>query len=164
MFRAFQGLCINEFSGLEFDHQNTFDVQTGEQVTKSLHPAPLSLSSRSSEVKCFCNVLQALERLSFKGSRIRETIAAQCRILMFWYCTTYLLLEKNKPKYQKLELLLDNGDSENTGVQLEPALDEEEAVDQTEEPEDELKQPLDDQSQTSSEEFGEIRPFVLEGL
>lgn len=83
---------------------------------------------------------------------------------MFWYCTTYLLLEKNKPKYQKLELLLDNGDSENTGVQLEPALDEEEAVDQTEEPEDELKQPLDDQSQTSSEEFGEIRPFVLEGL
>lgn len=33
LFRAFQGLCINEFSGLKFDHQNTFDVQTGEQVT-----------------------------------------------------------------------------------------------------------------------------------
>ncbi|CAN6848143.1 unnamed protein product [Brassica oleracea] len=134
---AFQGLCINEFTGLEFDHQNTFDVQTGEQ---------------------------ALERLSFKGSRIRETIAAQMRILMFWYCTTYLLLEKNKPKYQKLELLLDNGDTENPGVQLEPALDEAEVVDQTEETEDELKQPLDDQSSTSSDEFGEIRPFVLEGL
>ncbi|CAH8386956.1 unnamed protein product [Eruca vesicaria subsp. sativa] len=133
---AFQGLCINEFTGLEFDHQNTFDVQTGEQ---------------------------ALERLSFKGSRIRETIAAQIRILMFWYCTTYILLEKNKPKYQKLELPLENGDTETPGVQLEP-LDEAEFVDQKEEPEDDLKQPLDDQSQTSSEEeFGEIRPFVLEG-
>ncbi|KAL6957532.1 hypothetical protein U1Q18_043890 [Sarracenia purpurea var. burkii] len=30
-FRAFQGLCINEFSGLQFDHQHSFDLQTGEQ-------------------------------------------------------------------------------------------------------------------------------------
>ncbi|XP_062170761.1 ABC transporter G family member 7 isoform X1 [Alnus glutinosa] len=73
---AFQGLCINEFSGLQFDHQNSFDIQTGEQ---------------------------ALERLSFGGSHIRETIIAQSRILLFWYCTTYLLLEKNKPNYQLLE-------------------------------------------------------------
>ncbi|XP_031260882.1 ABC transporter G family member 7 isoform X1 [Pistacia vera] len=73
---AFQGLCINEFSGLQFDHQNSFDIQTGEQ---------------------------ALERLSFGGSRIRDTVMAQSRILLFWYCTTYLLLEKNKPKYQQLE-------------------------------------------------------------
>lgn len=28
---------------------------------------------------------------------------AQSRILVFWYFTTYLLLEKNKPKYQPLE-------------------------------------------------------------
>lgn len=83
---------------------------------------------------------------------------------MFWYCTTYLLLEKNKPKYQKLELLLDDGGTENPGVQLEP-LDEAE-VDQAGEPEDDIKQPLDDRSQTSSssEELDEIRPFVLEGL
>lgn len=73
---AFQGLCINEFSGLQFDHQQLFDVQSGEQ---------------------------ALERLSFGGSNIRETIIAQSRILLFWYYTTYLLLEKNKPKYQTLE-------------------------------------------------------------
>lgn len=32
-FRAFQGLSINEFSGLQFDHQHSFDIQTGEQVT-----------------------------------------------------------------------------------------------------------------------------------
>ncbi|KAL8052952.1 hypothetical protein ABFX02_05G039100 [Erythranthe guttata] len=73
---AFQGLCINEFSGLQFDHQNSFDVQSGEQV---------------------------LDRLSFGGSRIRDTVTAQGRILLFWYYTTYLLLEKNKPKYQQLE-------------------------------------------------------------
>ncbi|XP_073144898.1 ABC transporter G family member 7 isoform X2 [Henckelia pumila] len=73
---AFQGLCINEFSGLQFDHQHSFDVQSGEQ---------------------------ALERLSFGGSRIKDTVIAQSRILLFWYYTTYLLLEKNKPKYQRLE-------------------------------------------------------------
>ncbi|XP_058091563.1 ABC transporter G family member 7 [Magnolia sinica] len=73
---AFQGLCINEFSGLQFDQQHSFDIQTGEQ---------------------------ALERLSFGGSRIRETMIAQGRILLFWYWNTYLLLEKNKPKYQQLE-------------------------------------------------------------
>ncbi|XAR72276.1 Sulfate-transporting ATPase [Bertholletia excelsa] len=73
---AFQGLCINEFSGLQFDHQHSFDIQSGEQ---------------------------ALERLSFGGTRIRDTVMAQSKILVFWYCTTYLLLEKNKPKYQQLE-------------------------------------------------------------
>ncbi|XP_061365024.1 ABC transporter G family member 7 isoform X2 [Gastrolobium bilobum] len=73
---AFQGLCINEFSGLQFEHQHSFDVQTGEQ---------------------------ALERISFGKSRIMDTVVAQNRILLFWYCTTYLLLEKNKPKYQQLE-------------------------------------------------------------
>ncbi|PIN14724.1 Transporter, ABC superfamily (Breast cancer resistance protein) [Handroanthus impetiginosus] len=73
---AFQGLCINEFSGLKFDHQNSFDIESGEQ---------------------------ALERLSFGGSQIKDTVIAQSRILLFWYYTTYLLLEKNKPKYQQLE-------------------------------------------------------------
>ncbi|TYK09164.1 ABC transporter G family member 7 isoform X1 [Cucumis melo var. makuwa] len=87
---AFQGLCINEFKGLQFDCQHSFDVQTGEQ---------------------------ALERLSFGGSRIRDTLIAQSRILLFLYYTTYLLLEKNKPKYQQLEpppkLLIETFDSDN---------------------------------------------------
>ncbi|XP_023734176.1 ABC transporter G family member 7 isoform X2 [Lactuca sativa] len=73
---AFQGLCINEFRGLEFDHEKSFDIQTGEQ---------------------------ALEKLSFGGRTISETMMAQSRIVLFWYFTTYLLLEKNKPKYQRLE-------------------------------------------------------------
>ncbi|KAJ4962003.1 hypothetical protein NE237_021913 [Protea cynaroides] len=76
---AFEGLCINEFNGLQFDHQHSFDIQTGEQ---------------------------ALERLSFGGRRIRDTFVAQGRILLFLYWTTYLLLERNKPKYQQLEPLI----------------------------------------------------------
>ncbi|KAL7604743.1 hypothetical protein Lser_V15G15029 [Lactuca serriola] len=73
---AFQGLCINEFRGLEFDHEKSFDIQNGEQ---------------------------ALEKLSFGGRTISETMMAQSRIVLVWYFTTYLLLEKNKPKYQRLE-------------------------------------------------------------
>ncbi|XP_010553966.1 PREDICTED: ABC transporter G family member 7 isoform X2 [Tarenaya hassleriana] len=116
---AFQGLCINEFRGLRFDHQNPFDIQTGEQV---------------------------LERLSFGGSRIRETITAQTRILLFWYCTTYLLLQKNKPKYQKLEELqlepLEGTEGHDPSAhQVEPH------------PDDGEPQQPDDQ----------IRPFILEG-
>ncbi|KAK9223106.1 hypothetical protein WN944_011548 [Citrus x changshan-huyou] len=87
---AFQGLCINEFLGLQFDHQHSFDIQTGEQ---------------------------ALERLSFGGSRISDTVMAQSRILLFWYCTTYLLLEKKKPKYQQLEL--PNPEQTQQKIQLE---------------------------------------------
>ncbi|ERN00035.1 ABC transporter G family member 7 isoform X1 [Amborella trichopoda] len=73
---AFQGLCINEFSGLKFEQQQSFDIETGEQV---------------------------LERLSFGGSSIKDTVVEQGRILMFWYWITYLLQKKNKPKYQQLE-------------------------------------------------------------
>ncbi|CAH9139825.1 unnamed protein product [Cuscuta epithymum] len=73
---AFQGLCINEFSGLQFQHKNSFDIQCGEQQ---------------------------LERLSFEGSQIRDTVMAQSKIILFWYYTTYVLLTKNKPKYQLLE-------------------------------------------------------------
>ncbi|TYH31477.1 hypothetical protein ES288_A01G176500v1 [Gossypium darwinii] len=74
--RAFQGLCINEFTGLKFDCQNSFDVQTGEQ---------------------------ALYRYSLGGTCMRDTVIAQSRILLFWYSTTYLLLKKNKPKYPQLK-------------------------------------------------------------
>lgn len=72
---AFQGLCINEFKGLQFEQQHSYDIQTGEQ---------------------------ALERFSLGGIRIADTLVAQGRILMFWYWSTYLLLKKNRPKYQQL--------------------------------------------------------------
>lgn len=103
---GFQGLCINEFTGLQFDHQHSFDIQSGEQ---------------------------ALERLSFGGSRIRDTVIAQSRILLFWYYTTFLLLEKNKPKYQQLEP--SPRDQIETTTKLEPLeTDPAEPYDQPESP------------------------------
>ncbi|KAF9625584.1 hypothetical protein IFM89_024357 [Coptis chinensis] len=124
---AFQGLCINEFSSLQFDSQHSFDIQAGEQV---------------------------LERLSFGGSRIRDTLMAQGRILLVWYWTTYLLLRKNKPKYQKLE--------PPSVDQLESApIDMSVAVQQVDplpleqvEPSQQLESPALEQRQ----------PFIIEGL
>ncbi|KAH7516393.1 hypothetical protein FEM48_Zijuj10G0130300 [Ziziphus jujuba var. spinosa] len=130
---AFQGLSINEFSGLQFDHQNSFDIQTGEQ---------------------------ALERLSFGGSRIRDTVVAQSRILLFWYCTTYLLLEKNKPKYQQLEAPPLNQDQ--PPPQLEPSdKDQSQQYQPNESPT--LNQ-VEPNEQLESPAIDQIRPFILEGL
>ncbi|KAG4918812.1 hypothetical protein JHK85_057093 [Glycine max] len=126
---AFQGLSINEFSGLQFDHQHSFDIQTGEQ---------------------------ALERISFGKSRIRDRVIAQNRILLFWYCTTYLLLEKNKPKYQQLESPIDHN-KPHLKLELNS-----EQVDQTIEAlpvsQVDSKQPLE------SPEVDLVGSFVLEGI
>ncbi|XP_014513815.1 ABC transporter G family member 7 [Vigna radiata var. radiata] len=126
---AFQGLSINEFSGLQFDHQHSFDIQTGEQ---------------------------ALERISFGKSRIRDTVIAQNRILLFWYCTTYLLLEKNKPKYQLLETPIDDNEPR---LKLEELNSEQ--ADQT------LEAPpvgqVDSNQAPESPGVDLVGPFVLEG-
>lgn len=74
---AFQALCINEFKGLKFEQQQSFDLQTGEQV---------------------------LERLSFSRSSVGDALIQEGRILLFWYWMTYALLKMKKPKYQPLEL------------------------------------------------------------
>ncbi|KAE8022814.1 hypothetical protein FH972_008583 [Carpinus fangiana] len=130
---AFQGLCINEFSGLQFDHQNSFDIQTGEQ---------------------------ALERLSFGGSHIRETIIAQSRILLFWYYTTYLLLVKNKPKYQRLE--------SPPPKQIQPEHQLEPFNSDLFEKDSPLEPPLLNQVESNlqleSPPIDQVRPFILEGL
>lgn len=121
---AFQGLCINEFRGLQFEHQNPFDVQTGEQ---------------------------ALERLSFAGSQIKETLVAQSRILFFWYCTTYLLLEKNRPKYQTLEA---------------PPIDQLQSPEPSEIKERDIEEPSSEQIEPKEQLEPldkEILPFILEG-
>ncbi|XP_057486522.1 ABC transporter G family member 7-like isoform X1 [Actinidia eriantha] len=130
---AFQGLCINEFSGLQFDHQHSFDIEFGEQV---------------------------LERLSFGGARIRDTVMAESRILLFWYFTTYLLLEKNKPKYQQLEP--PPCDQIKPQLQLEP-LD----GDMMKPSDQQLEPPEDDQGKPSQQleppPLDQLNPFVLEG-
>lgn len=101
--------------------------------------------------------LQALERISFGKSRIRDRVIAQNRILLFWYCTTYLLLEKNKPKYQQLESPIDHS---KPHLKLEELNSEQ--VDQTIEAlpvsQVDSKQPLE------SPEVDLVGSFVLEGL
>nr|ATB19620.1 putative ABCG7 [Juniperus phoenicea] len=74
---AFQALCINEFSGLQFEKQHSIDLETGEQV---------------------------LERLSFSGNSMGNSLAQEGCILLFWYWMTYVLLKTKKPKYQALEI------------------------------------------------------------
>lgn len=73
---AFQALSINEFKGLKFEAKNSFDLQDGEQV---------------------------LERLSFGGSSVKGAVNQELRIALFWYWLTYVLLKRNKAKYQVLE-------------------------------------------------------------
>ncbi|XP_074295593.1 ABC transporter G family member 7 [Silene latifolia] len=120
---AFQGLCINEFRGLQFEHQHPYDVQNGEQ---------------------------ALERLSFSDIQIKETLFAQSRMLLFWYSTTYLLLQKNKPKYQALEA---------PSINQVANLSLPESDDDKEQPSDD-KTELNEQFEPSKEQ---IQPFILEG-
>ncbi|KAJ6891011.1 ABC transporter G family member 7 [Populus alba x Populus x berolinensis] len=129
---AFQGLCINEFRGLQFDHQSSIDVETGEQ---------------------------ALERLSFGGRHIKDTVVAQSRILLFLYGTTYLLLEKNKPSYQRLEPPC--REQIQSQVQLEPLdPDEVKQLQQLDPP----PPKKDESNQQLESPPAEIRPFILEGI
>ncbi|WCJ33226.1 ABC-2 type transporter family protein [Euphorbia peplus] len=124
---AFQGLCINEFRGLKFEHQHSFDIESGDQ---------------------------ALERLSFGRSNINETVIAQSRILLFWYCATYVLLEKNKPRYQQLEP--PSTEQIQPHLQLEPLdPDQVKQLEQLDAPPPELDE--------SNPQLDEIQPFILEG-
>lgn len=50
-------------------------------------------------------LLQALDRLSFGKSSLREAILQEGRIALFWYYLTYFFLKRNKPRYQKFEAL-----------------------------------------------------------
>lgn len=100
---------------------------------------------------------QALERISFGKSRIGDTVIAQNRILLFWYCTTYLLLEKNKPKYQQLESPINH---DKPHLKLEELTSEQ--VDET------LEAPPVSQVASNkaleSPEVDYVGPFILEGL
>lgn len=98
-------------------------------------------------------ILQALERISFGGSKIRDTVVAQSKILLFWYCTTYLLLEKNKPKYQRLEPpALDHDKSHSKVEELNLEYDDQPLI---------KNQPV---NQVDSNQADLVGPFVLEGL
>jgi hypothetical protein len=73
---AFEGLCVNEFSGLKFDAKRPWDVRTGEQQ---------------------------LQRLSWSESSVAKTCISQLRVLAFNYLVTYMVLTSKTPKFQPLE-------------------------------------------------------------
>eukprot|EP00899_Mesostigma_viride_P021498 jgi/Mesvir1/2934/Mv13999-RA.2 len=73
---AFQGLCVNEFKGLNFEASAPGDTATGEQV---------------------------LERLSFGHTSIPKTAVIQGRIMLAFYALTFYILAKKEPKYQQFE-------------------------------------------------------------
>ncbi|KAI7845221.1 hypothetical protein COHA_001265 [Chlorella ohadii] len=76
--QAFEGACINEFKGAEFElDERGGGTATGEQV---------------------------LDRLSFgPPASIRKTLAAQGRIALVYWWFAYRILERKQPRYQPLE-------------------------------------------------------------
>lgn len=87
----------------------------------------------------------------------------QFRILLFWYCTTYLLLEKNKPIYQQLEPpILDQNQPKPEVKPLENEPNEQPEADQ------QLEAPPLDQGKTERQlESAAVDPlnlFELDGL
>lgn len=47
--------------------------------------------------------LQVLERLSFGESSVGEALSQEIRIALVWYWLTYVILKRNKAKYQTME-------------------------------------------------------------
>lgn len=73
---AYEGLCVNEFRGLEFEAKRRTDLKTGDQ---------------------------ALERLSWGDSTVWKTVISQSRVLAFNYLATYAILTLRKPRFEKLQ-------------------------------------------------------------
>ena len=46
-----------------------------------------------------------LRRLGFEDSSVGKTVAAQARVLAFFYWTTYCILKAAKPRFQHMEPL-----------------------------------------------------------
>ncbi|KAK6922226.1 hypothetical protein RJ641_012733 [Dillenia turbinata] len=63
---------------------------------------------------------QMARAIFFRDRGVRDTVIAQSRVILFWYCTTYLL-KKNNPKYQLLEPPLEQI---QPNLQLEPPLEQ----------------------------------------
>eukprot|EP00177_Eucheuma_denticulatum_P001468 GFKZ01002636.1.p1 GENE.GFKZ01002636.1~~GFKZ01002636.1.p1 ORF type:complete len:690 (+),score=80.33 GFKZ01002636.1:234-2303(+) len=73
---AYEGLCVNELRGLEFDTEQPTDLKSGDQV---------------------------LQRVSWGDSTVMKTVASQCRVLSFYYLFTYAVLTLKKPRFEKLQ-------------------------------------------------------------
>lgn len=98
---AYEGLCVNEFRGLEFETTRPWDVKKGEQV---------------------------LQRLTWDESTVTKTSISQLRVLCFNYLATLLWLSLRKPRFEKLQPVAFEEIKEVDGVDEEqlisPAVDE----------------------------------------
>lgn len=157
-------LCGNEIVKFHFDlgtqspfqkHLSPLHLINGWQWYLLMHLGVFLIN-----YSYICNILQALERLSFGGRRIRETVIAQSRILLFWYSTTYLFLEKNKPKYQQLEL--PPPDQIQPEQQLETFTTYQ--VEKYSQVEPLPINQVESNQHLESPPIDQVRPFILEGL
>ncbi|KAI0567521.1 ABC-2 type transporter [Gracilaria domingensis] len=73
---AYEGLCVNEFRGLEFKAERPHDVKTGDQV---------------------------LQRMTWENSTVLKTCMSQVRVLAFNYLATYAILVLKKPRYERVQ-------------------------------------------------------------
>lgn len=73
---AYEGLCVNEFRGMEFQTRRPWDVKTGDQV---------------------------LERMTWGESTVAQTCISQSRVLVFNYLLTYAILILKKPQFTQLQ-------------------------------------------------------------
>ena len=100
---AFQGLCVNEFRGLDFE------------------PAGLQSDQRHGE--------EVLERLSFGDATVASTAKEQANVLGFCYLLTLHLLEKSAPKFMVVEPRDDRDEGEGVGGDPTPIEEKNPSVD-----------------------------------
>lgn len=74
--RSFEGLCVNEFKGLEFEQ----DGEAGAMKDGG----------------------EVLNWLSFNHTSLPKALVGQARILLFYYWATFNILHAKKPKFQPL--------------------------------------------------------------
>ncbi|PXF46733.1 ABC transporter G family member 7 [Gracilariopsis chorda] len=89
---AYEGLCVNEFRGLEFQAERPYDVKTGDQV---------------------------LQRMTWEDSTVLKTCISQARVLVFNYLATFAILTLKKPRFEKLQHGNDIDDEEESAVIIE---------------------------------------------
>ena len=105
---AFQGLCVNEFRGLDFE------------------PAGLQSDQRHGE--------EVLERLSFGDATVASTAKEQANVLGFCYLLTLHLLEKSAPKFMVVEPRDGRDEGKGVGGDFTPIEEGNPSVDEVETP------------------------------
>lgn len=99
---SFQGLCLNEFRGLDFESELRGDTKHGEEV---------------------------LERLGFGNESVENCLAKQTNVLGFCYLATLYALEKNAPSFQAMGSPATEAFMDAAVVVEEPDEEYEESVD-----------------------------------